>query len=217
MDQAPSGGSVTPESETCVADEKQSFEMTRRAVIAGATLVPVAALTAPAQAPERALTAAEKQILEAFVDRLCPKDELGPGAVECGAANYIDIQLAGYLAGEKEAIVSFLAAVDAYARSAHGRPFTGLSAGQKDDVLAAIENGSATTVPNARGLFNRVRRLMLEGMFGDPHYGGNSNFAGWDLIRYPGPRQAVSPEEQKMSTLPKPYRRSAWGAEHSGH
>jgi len=110
-----------------VADEKQSFEMTRRAVIAGATLVPVAALTAPAQAPERALTAPEKQILEAFVDRLCPKDELGPGAVECGAANYIDIQLAGYLAGEKEAIVSGLAAVDAYARSAHGRPFTGLS------------------------------------------------------------------------------------------
>jgi hypothetical protein len=92
-----------------------------------------------------------------------------------------------------------------------------LSADQKDDVLAAIENGSATTVPNARAFFNRVRRLMLEGMFGDPHYGGNSNFAGWDLIRYPGPRQAVSPEEQKMSTLPKPYRRSAWGAEHSGH
>ena len=147
-----------------MADEKQSFEMTRRAVIAGATLVPVAAFTAPAQPPERALTA-----------------------------------------------------VDAYARSAHGGPFTGLSADQKDDVLAAIENGSATTVPNARGLFNRVRRLMLEGMFGDPHYGGNSNFAGWDLIRYPGPRQAVSPEEQKMSTLPKPYRRSAWGAEHNGH
>ena len=199
-----------------MADEKQSFEMTRRAVIAGATLVPVAALTAPAQAPERALTAPEKQILEAFVDRLCPKDELGPGAVECGAANYIDIQLAGYLAGEKEAIVSFLAAVDAYARSAHGRPFTGLSADQKDDVLAAIENGSATTVPNARGFFNRVRRLMLEGMFGDPYHGGNRNFAGWDLIRYPGPRLAVSFDEQRMDKLPSPNHHSAYGAQY-GH
>jgi hypothetical protein len=58
---------------------------------------------------------------------------------------------------------------------------------------------------------------MLEGMFGDPHYGGNKNFAGWDLIKYPGPRPAVSPEMQKMGEPIAPYRRSAWGPEHSGH
>ncbi len=200
-----------------MAEEKQSLEVTRRTVIASATLVPVAALTAAAQAAEHALTASERQVLEAFVDRLCPKDELGPGAVECGAANYIDVQLAGYLAAEKGAIVAGLAAVDAYARSAHGGPFAALSADQKDAVLTAIENGSATEVPNARVFFARVRRLTLEGMFGDPHYGGNTNFAGWDLIQYPGPRLAVSAEEQKMSRPPKPYRRSAWGAEHRGH
>ena len=199
-----------------MADEK-SIEITRRTVIAGATLVPVAALTAAAQAPQRALTAPQRQTLEAFVDRLCPKDEHGPGAVECGAANYIDVQLAGYLASEKDTLAAGLEAVDAYARSAHGGAFSQLPPEKRDLVLTAIENGSATTVPNARGFFSRVRRLTLEGMFGDPYYGGNTNFAGWDLIQYPGPRLAVGPEEQKMSAPPKPYHRSAWGGEHNGH
>ena len=200
-----------------MGDEKLSFEITRRAVIASATLVPVAALTATAQTPKTALTAEERKLLEAFVDRLVPKDELGPGAVECGAANYIDRQLADYLASEKDTIVAGLATMDAYARGAHGGPFVDLAPEAKDAVLTAVENGSATGVPNARAFFARVRRLTLEGMFGDPYYGGNTNFAGWDLIRYPGPRLAVGPEDQKMSTPPKPYHRSAWGPEHSGH
>jgi len=197
-------------------EEKPTFELTRRSVLAGATLVPVAALTAPAQTPAKALTPEQRKTLEAFVDRLVPKDELGPGAVECGAANYIDVQLAGYLAPEKETLVAGLAAVDSFARSAHGAPLADLSPDQRDAVLTALENGSAAGVPNARVFFNRVRRLTLEGMFGDPYYGGNTNFAGWDLIRYPGPRLAAGPEDQKMSTPAKPYRRSAYGSNH-GH
>ncbi|MBZ5576640.1 MAG: gluconate 2-dehydrogenase subunit 3 family protein [Acidobacteriia bacterium] len=200
-----------------MAEEKPSFEITRRTVIASATLVPVTALTASAQSPPAALTAAQRQILEAFVDRLCPKDDLGAGAVECGAANYIDQQLAGYLSSEKEAMVAGLAAVDAYARNSQGGPFAGLSAEKRDAILTAVENGSAAGVPNGRAFFTRLRRLTLEGMFGDPYYGGNTNFAGWDLIQYPGPRLAVGPEEQKMSKPATPYHRSAWGTEHSGH
>ena len=199
-----------------MAEQKQFREITRRTVIAGATLVPVTALTAAAQAPESALSPAQKKTLEAFVDRLCPKDELGPGAVECGAANYIDRQLAGYLAAEKEGLVAGLASVDAYARTAHGAALAELRPEQQDAVLTAVEKGSASGVTNGPAFFSRLRRLTLEGMFGDPYYGGNTNFAGWDLIRYPGPRLAVGPDEQKMSTPPKPYRRSAYGSNH-GH
>ena len=28
----------------------------------------------------------------------------------------------------------------------------------------------------------------MQGTFGDPYYGGNANFVGWDLIGYPGVR-----------------------------
>jgi hypothetical protein len=190
-------------------EEKDSLHITRRTVIATATFVPLAALTA-AQAPATALSPSQLKTLEAFIDRLVPKDENGPGAVECGAATYIDRALAGALATEKGAFLEGLAGVDALANSTHKAAFADLSPEIRDELLTSMENGAA------RAFFNRVRRLTLEGMFSDPYYGGNKNFAGWDLIRYPGPRLAVSPDDQKMSTPPKPYRRSAYGAGESG-
>jgi gluconate 2-dehydrogenase gamma chain len=123
-----------------------------------------------------------------------------------GAAIYIDRTLATANAAEKPSFLEGLAGVEALARSMHNAAFTDLTSAQRDELLNAMENGTAT-----RAFFNRVRRLTLEGMFCDPYYGGNKNFAGWDLIRYPGPRLAVAPEDQKMSTPPKPYRRSAYG------
>jgi gluconate 2-dehydrogenase gamma chain len=197
-------------------DENDSTQISRRTVLVGATMVPVAALTAAAQAPKTALSAAERQTLDAFVDRLAPKDELGPGALEMGAANYIDLSFADYLAAEKPSFSEGLAAVDTYARAQYDARFADLAPEKKDAVLTAMENGTAPGFSNSRAFFNRVRRLTLEGMFGDPYYGGNKNFAGWDLIRYPGPRLAVGPDDQKMSVLPKPLHQSAYGGGH-GH
>lgn len=73
-----------------------------------------------------------------------------------------------------------------------------------------MEEGKAEGFLKSAAFFNRVRRLTLEGTFGDPYYGGNKGFAGWELIRYPGPRLAVSLQEQKMTSI-KPLRVSAWG------
>jgi gluconate 2-dehydrogenase gamma chain len=147
------------------------------------------------------------RILEAFIDRLIPRDELGPGAVDAGAQTYIDRVLAGPNSGEKNAFVQGLAAVDAYARRVHGAPLAELSAEARDRVLTAIETENSQ-------FFNRVLRLTLEGTFGDPFYGGNRNFAGWDLIRYPGPRAAVDAELQRMDVYPESYRRSPHGAQY---
>jgi hypothetical protein len=33
-------------------------------------------------------------------------------------------------------------------------------------------------------------------MFGDPYYGGNQDYVGWQLIGYPGLRLAMSPQDQ---------------------
>jgi gluconate 2-dehydrogenase gamma chain len=201
-------------------DENPAGDLTRRTVIAGAAaaaLVPLSAIRSAAQtpAPQRVFSAEQKRTLEAFLDRLCPKDELGPGAVEIGAQDYIEAQLSDYLAPEKQTFLDGLAAVDAYARQSHGSPLADLSPEQRDQVLTDIDSGKAPQ--NTRTFFNRARRLMLEGMFGDPHYGGNKNFAGWDLIGYPGPRLATSAEMQKMGAPIAPYHRSAWGNEHGGH
>lgn len=198
-----------------------SEDISRRTVIATAAtaaFVPISAIRSAAQtapAPQRIFSPDQKRTLEAFLDRLCPKDELGPGAIEIGAQDYIEVQLGDYLAPEKALFLEGLAAVDAYARSSQGSALADLLPEKRDQMLTDIDTGKAPQ--NMRAFFNRARRLMLEGMFGDPHYGGNKNFAGWDLIRYPGPRLATSPDMQKMGATIDPYRRSAWGADHSGH
>ncbi len=196
--------------------------ITRRMVLAGATLIPLTAIRrAEAQQPAAALAPAmnpamnmeQRKILDAFIDRIIPRDELGPGAVECGVGDYIERCLADYLAAEKPLILDGLANLDVFALRTQGVAFASLTADKQDAVLTAIDNSQA---PNLRGFFGRVRRLTLEGMFGDPMYGGNKNFAGWDLIRYPGAKLAVGPEDQSMKTAPKPFRKELYGAGGTG-
>ena len=205
--------------QTSMANEDKPVTLSRRAVIASAALVPVAAIKSAAQtaAPPAPsiFTAAEIRILEAFIGRLIPNDDNGPGAVECGAVRYFEGQLAGDLASEKARILEGLAAVDGFARRAHGAAFPELAPDKQDAVLSALQNDEAAGFAGSAGFFTRMRRLTLEGTFGDPYYGGNKGFAGWDLIRYPGVRLAVAPEDQKMTPV-KPAHTSAWGAK-SGH
>ena len=124
------------------------MDFTRREVLATAALIPVAAIkAAPQAAPAQAtaLDAAQRAILNAFVDRIVPRDELGAGALDAGAADYIDIQLGGYLSGEKASILEGLAALDTFAKSSQGANFVDLSAEKRDAVLTAID---ATTLHN---------------------------------------------------------------------
>jgi gluconate 2-dehydrogenase gamma chain len=190
---------------------KEEPGITRRTVIATAAtaaLVPVTAIRCAAQNPNqpRSLTPAQRRTTEMLVDRIIPADELGPGALECGAANYVDIQMADYLAPQKDAWVAGLAALDAFAMETQGAAFADLSAEKRDSVLMALPQ-------NLQAFFNTARTYTMQGTFGDPHYGGNINGKGWDIIRYPGPRAATSPDMQRMDKEAEPYRKSAWGNE----
>jgi gluconate 2-dehydrogenase subunit 3-like protein len=187
---------------------KNAGDVSRRALIQSAAFVPLASLIASAQQTSpSALTSAQMKTLEAFIDRLIPHDELGPGAVDAGAQFYIDRVLAGPNVSEKDTFIQGLEALDAYAKKTHGAPLADLSAEQRDQMLTEMIDDP---------FFNRARRLTLEGMFSDPYYGGNKNFAGWDLIRYPGPRPAVAAEDQALNVDVKPYRVSAYGIKY-GH
>jgi gluconate 2-dehydrogenase gamma chain len=170
------------------------MSITRRTVLASATLIPLAAIS-KAQSPTPTLSPDQRQTLDALIDRIIPKDELGPGAVECGVGDYIDRCLADYLAAEKPLFLEGLSNLDVYSLRTQKIAFASLTPAQRDAVLTDIDNNQA---PNLRGFFNRVRRLTLEGMFGDPVYGGNKNFAGWDLNRYHGAKLAAGREDQSM-------------------
>jgi gluconate 2-dehydrogenase gamma chain len=159
----------------------------------GATAQPASApatppVVAPPAGPLMNLTASETEILAAMVDRLIPSDDMGPGALEAGAVRFIDRALSEAESDSVDAYRAGLAALDRYARYSRGAPFVELS-----DV-------------------NMVKGHTWQGTFGDPAYGGNVNFIGWDILGYPGVRMRVSADDQRLmeeGELP-PARRSAY-------
>jgi gluconate 2-dehydrogenase gamma chain len=185
---------------------------------------PVEVAAAPSTAPVlprprvlENLTAEEGELLEAIMARLIPNDEHGPGAVEAGALQYVDRALGGFLKESRDAYRDGLAAFDRYCRISRGAPFLQLSTVDQDSVLIDCEGGSATGsgagFPASSGaFFSMVKGHTWQGVFGDPFYGGNVGFVGWDLIRYPGVRTGVSVTDQQQLERGEltPMRRSAY-------
>jgi gluconate 2-dehydrogenase gamma chain len=170
-----------------------------------------AAAAPPQREALETLTAAESDTLEAIVARLIPSDENGPGAAEARAAHYIDRALAGPLAPARKAYAAGLAALNTYAQTTKGEPFARLQAKDQDAVLSEMEKNAATGfTPNSSTFFNLLRAHTIQGTFCDPYYGGNANFVGWDLIRYPGVRISVTAQEQRMGVAVKPNHKSAY-------
>jgi Gluconate 2-dehydrogenase subunit 3 len=136
-------------------------EMLKRVGVAGAVAAaPATELSKPAHAqPKPAATplrealetlTAAADVLEAMVARIVPTDENGPGAAEARAAHYIDRALTGPLASSKAAYVSGLAALDAYAQSSKGAPFTKLIAlGGAAGAAVEVNNGLGVTTDAA--------------------------------------------------------------------
>ena len=150
-------------------------------------------------------------MLEAVVARLVPSDVTSPGAAEARAAHYIDRALGGALASSRETYRQGLATIDAVAVSSRGEPFARLSAGDQDALLRQLEADMPATFPGgAAAFFTLVLGHTLQGTFGDPHYGGNRNFAGWDLLGYPGIRLAVTADQQRLGEKPAATHMSAY-------
>src|SRR6516162_1459907 len=186
--------------------------ISRRTVLASVPLVQISGLAAAAPSIAPVFTPDQMRLIDAVVNRLIPSDELGPSASEAGVPVYLARSFAGHLSGEKDVFSQGLAAIEAAARARHNAAFVQLSPAQQDEFLNAMEKNEVSGFrPDSRTFFNRIRQLTLEGMFGDPWYGGNKGFAGWDLIRYPGPRLAVSAEDQRLREPVRPLRTSARG------
>lgn len=126
--------------------------------------------------------------IAAFAERLMPGASGKPGARDAGVLNYIDLALAGAYADLQDVYRRGLAELDSYCREAHKAPFATLGSAQQDEVIRALEEGRASgfTWPTAQEFFTTIRTHTMEGMFADPIYGGNKDFAGWRLVGFPG-------------------------------
>lgn len=98
-----------------------------------------------------------------------------PGSVAAGVRGYLD----------ETAYRDGLAELDACG-------FAALTAAEQDEIVASLEGDP---------FLELVRRHVLEGMFGDPRWGGNADGAGWALLGYPGPRVEWGEESQRVEVV----------------
>lgn len=146
-----------------------------------------------------ALSPAELTTLKAAIDRVIPSDELGPGASEAGVHIFIDQALAGESAALLPLFQGGLAVLDA-AAGAGG--FAGLDAAGQDEILTQAAAGKLANMPESFFILLVVNTRF--GMFSDPIYGGNKDFAGWDLMQFPGIKLVWSEADQKIDAVVKP-------------
>lgn len=137
-----------------------------------------------------ALTDTEMVTLMAAIDRLIPPDDLGPGASDAGVHVYIDRLLSGRSIAFLPTYQQGLAALNA------GGDFAQATPDDQDALLTSAEAGDLADAP--AGFFPLLLEHTRQGMFCDPIHGGNREFAGWDLIRYPGIKLVWSADDQAI-------------------
>lgn len=157
------------------------------------------------------LTADEAETLEAICDCLIPSDENGPGAYEARAVHYIDRALASHNKAAREQYMVSLEAINEYSKKTRGEPFYRLIKDVQNSILLAVQTNKVPgCAPSGSGFFNTVRNHTIDGTFCDPYYGGNQNFVGWDMIRYPGIRLSASETDVAQGPDLAPNHQSAY-------
>lgn len=153
--------------------------------------------------------------LSAAAERIFPKDETGPGAIDLKVPYFIDNQLAGaygynareYITGphapgapgqgyqtalcRKDVFVEGLAALNAMSQKWFRKDFPAVTPEQQDEILKMCEKGSIPTNGfTSKFFFGLLKDAVLAGVYADPIYAGNNNMDGWRMKQYPGAQMA---------------------------
>jgi gluconate 2-dehydrogenase gamma chain len=132
--------------------------------------------------PHRTFTPAELAIVSAACERIIPKDE-DPGAVDADVPEYMDRALqTPEMRTIKNQFLPGLAALQRRSHRMFGAGFAEISDAQRDDLLSIFKD-SPPGSGEAR-FFELLTVFTLEGLLGDPSYGGNKNRVGWALVGF---------------------------------
>lgn len=157
------------------------------------------------------LTAEEAAFYSAVADTMIPDDALSPSGSECGVPVFIDRQLASawgagarmYRAGPyhqgvpeqgyqlpltpRDYFAAGVQAANAWSHKTYGKSFDRLTPQERGEALTAMESAKAVFEDfDAKGFFQRLLTITMEGFFSDPIYGGNRGKASWRMLGFPG-------------------------------
>ncbi|PWA13191.1 dehydrogenase [Pueribacillus theae] len=149
--------------------------------------------------------------LSQATERIFPKDDLGPGAIDLGVPYFIDNQLAGnygnntkeymqgpFFAGEAtqgyqsrltraEIFSQGIAKLNEEATKRFKKSFSELEGNQMDEILTDFQKDKIKmTAVSSAFFFRLLRQATLEGAYADPIYNGNNNMDAWRMKGFPG-------------------------------
>jgi len=184
---------------------------------------------------------AEARWLAAVCDVLIPEDDY-PSASQAGVVDFIDFQLATdygvgngmymqapFVEGASQQGYQFPYPPSELFRRAiaalreEGETISDLNeAGRRDAVRRLSEREDMLTEDiSATGFFDELWKLTNEGYFSDPIYLGNRDYAGWEMVGFPGahayylhsvdahnrpypaPPMGIAHDPARRSTLPR--------------
>lgn len=159
----------------------------------------------------------EFSTLSSAAERIFPKDNSGPGAIDLAAPYFIDNQLAGawgynareYMSGpfasgaptqgpqtpliHRDLFRQGLLALNNAAQDRYKKDFPQLTGPEQDQILKLCEGGKLPTQGfTSSYFFSELKAAVLAGVYADPMYNGNKNMDGWRLKDYPGAQMSYS-------------------------
>lgn len=131
------------------------------------------------------LTERQVRTLAAMVDVIVPADEY-PSGTEAGVLSYFGTHFSGDLADQLPHYRLGLDTVEAEAHARYGRRMTALPADERESLMQAIDSGEvqASWPVDPQVFFGSVVGHVMEGFYGDPGNGGNSDAVSWRMIGF---------------------------------
>jgi len=155
--------------------------MERRKFIAAGLAGTSIACSRGARSAWRFFTVAEGRAIEAACGHIIPVDR-DPGAVEAGAAVFIDRQLTGHYKEYQTVYRNCIAALDRQSVAVFGRAFADAPPEVQLEVLKRIEQN-----PRTKPFFELLVAHTMQGFYGSPRHGGNRGRASWKMLGVAGP------------------------------
>lgn len=164
----------------------------------------------------------EFQTLADATERIYPKDDNGPGAIQLGVPYFIDHQLAGayghntneYMHGpfregtdyqgyqsrlkRHEIFMQGIHELDNQSQKEFDKSFSDLDDDQMDEILEKFADDDVKMkAVRASDFFGLLLSATLSGVYSDPLYGGNTNMDGWKMKEYPGNQMSYTNDIEK--------------------
>jgi gluconate 2-dehydrogenase gamma chain len=127
-------------------------------------------------------TPEEMAVVSAACDRIIPRDQ-DPGAVDANVPRYIDRMLqTPEMRKIKAEFVPGVVGLNRQSSRLFGKGFAEATDAERDQVLTLFKE-SPPASDEAR-FFDLLMVFTLEGLLGDPSYGGNQDRVGWALVGF---------------------------------